>query len=222
MAHTGTGTVQTENGKDVYTIDAPNVRDFAAVCSRYFTVLSQRMNRDGTDTMVSAYVLQDASFGKEQSLAAAVGAVRAYSDFIGPYPYPTLNVVQTDFFIGGMEYPGVVLIDNSVYSEDAAGWLEYIVAHEVGHQWFYGVVGNDQVKEPWLDEALTEYLTLCYYGMRTGARRSRRSMRKTLSSFTCFPRWRAIFLKSRTGWACLPHPTIATSPTAPWCTAAAP
>jgi len=41
--------------------------------------------------------------------------------------------------------------------------LESAVAHETGHQWFYNVVGSDQVDEPWLDEALTQYVTALYY-----------------------------------------------------------
>jgi aminopeptidase N len=41
--------------------------------------------------------------------------------------------------------------------------LEATIAHEVAHQWFYGLVGNDQIDEPWLDEALAQYATLVYY-----------------------------------------------------------
>jgi len=42
------------------------------------------------------------------------------------------------------------------------------VVHEVGHQWWYSLVGNDQVDDPWLDEALTQYSTLLYYEDRYG------------------------------------------------------
>jgi aminopeptidase N len=41
--------------------------------------------------------------------------------------------------------------------------LEGTVAHEVAHQWFYNVIGNDQIDEPWLDEALAQYATWLYY-----------------------------------------------------------
>jgi aminopeptidase N len=50
-------------------------------------------------------------------------------------------------------------VPNSVY-------LESTVAHEVGHQWFYGVLGDDQVNQPWLDESLTQYITGMYYTER--------------------------------------------------------
>ncbi len=147
----------------IYNVTATNVRDFAAVCSRYFAVSSKKVQSGGTDTVVYTYTMEG-SFGQDESLEAAANAVKAYSELVGPYPYPTFSVVETDFFIGGMEYPNIVLIDKSLYEDTQAYWLEYVIAHEVGHQWFYGVVGSDQVMEPWLDEALTEYLTLCYYG----------------------------------------------------------
>jgi len=46
--------------------------------------------------------------------------------------------------------------------------LEYVIAHEVAHQWWYGIVGNNEIKEPWLDEALTEYATLMYFEVKYG------------------------------------------------------
>ena len=69
-----------------------------------------------------------------------------------------------------MEYPGVVAISNKLYDPDVivSGLpsrviLESVVAHEVAHQWFYNIVGNDQVDEPWLDEAFAQYSTNLYY-----------------------------------------------------------
>lgn len=168
VAHTGSSTQKSEGKTDIYTITAKSVRDFAAVCSRHFQMKSERIVKDGTDVMVTAYTYDDASFGKSEALDYGANAIKAFSNLIGPYPYATMCVVQTDFFIGGMEYPNIVLIDQSLYERESKTMLEFIIAHEVGHQWFYGVVGNDQVMEPWLDEALTDYITLCYYGYRYG------------------------------------------------------
>jgi len=70
----------------------------------------------------------------------------------------------------GIEYPGTVGITLREYDPDydfngvpSEVYLESTVAHEVGHQWFYNAVGNDQVDEPWLDEAITQYVTWLYY-----------------------------------------------------------
>ena len=89
---------------------------------------------------------------------AAKAALRAYNRRFGCYPYPTYSVVACDFYIGGMEYPNLVMIDQSLYHQERAETLEFVVAHETAHQWWYQMVGNDEVAEPWLDESLTNYL----------------------------------------------------------------
>jgi aminopeptidase N len=69
-----------------------------------------------------------------------------------------------------VEYPGIVVIADRLYDGNAAStpWLESTVAHEVAHQWFYGLVGSDQLGAPWLDESLTQYMTLRYFRERYG------------------------------------------------------
>ena len=63
-----------------------------------------------------------------------------------------------------MEYPGLTAISSQLYSNpDRIISLESTVAHEIGHQWFFNVVGNDQVDHPWLDEAVVQYLTYLYF-----------------------------------------------------------
>ena len=62
----------------------------------------------------------------------------------------------------------MVMIDGSLYDGDQDDWLELVTVHEVAHQWWYGLVGNDEVHDSWLDEGLTEYSTILYYGQRYG------------------------------------------------------
>jgi aminopeptidase N len=75
----------------------------------------------------------------------------------------------------GIEYPGMIAITERIYDpEGYLGntpnniYLESTTAHEVGHQWFYSVIGNDQLDEPWLDESITQYITWLYYVDRYG------------------------------------------------------
>jgi aminopeptidase N len=65
-----------------------------------------------------------------------------------------------------------VVITDQLYPGVAG--LEWLVAHEVAHQWWFGVVGGDQIDEPWLDEALTQYSTMLYYEKAYGAVRATR------------------------------------------------
>ena len=58
-----------------------------------------------------------------------------------------------------MEYPNIVLISDKLSKESA----QYVIAHELAHQWWYGVVGNNQYKEAWVDEGITEYSTVLFF-----------------------------------------------------------
>jgi aminopeptidase N len=70
-------------------------------------------------------------------------------------------VVKTGGFFGGMEYPSIVFIQGDFFDRmESAG--EAVVAHETAHQWFYGLVGNDEVREAWVDESLSDYATMAF------------------------------------------------------------
>ena len=62
----------------------------------------------------------------------------------------------------------MVMIDQTLYNEKNKFLMEYVIAHETAHQWWYSVIGNDEISEPWLDEALTEYSTVLYFEKKYG------------------------------------------------------
>ena len=83
-----------------------------------------------------------------------------FNSKFGEYPYRQISVVKTPFLYGGMEYPNLVMIaDNIVEKKDMAR----VIVHELAHQWWYGVVGNDQIREAWLDESITEYSAFLFF-----------------------------------------------------------
>ena len=86
-------------------------------------------------------------------------------------PYTELDVAATPTDAGGVEYPGLVVIADRMYDQvgERGSFFEIATVHEVAHQWWYNLVGDDQVREPWLDEALTQYATVLYYDDRYGA-----------------------------------------------------
>lgn len=79
----------------------------------------------------------------------------------GPFPYPALNVTLLPFGGGGIEYPGSILL---------LGSDRTTVVHEVAHQWFYGMVGDSQARDPWLDEAFATYAEQLVDGRPTPSR----------------------------------------------------
>ncbi|MHA1976565.1 MAG: M1 family metallopeptidase [Candidatus Hodarchaeales archaeon] len=80
-----------------------------------------------------------------------------FTDLYGPYPYSSFAIATTFGFYGGMEWPGMVYIQSGYF------YFESAIAHEIGHQWFYGVVGNDQIDEGFLDEGITCYNHWYYF-----------------------------------------------------------
>lgn len=91
----------------------------------------------------------------------AAAALRIYGELFGPYPYAELDVVAGPLEFRGMEYPGLFELGFQLYREHADE-MEFRVAHEVAHQWWYNIVGNDAVNAPWLDEGLAEFSTYFY------------------------------------------------------------
>ncbi len=163
LATTGNILKKSNKGnKKIYDIKANNVRDFTLILSQKFSI--NRGNVD--DTEVISYTIDGKK--EKESLKYSMDALKIFNRSFGKYPYDQLSVVASDFFIGGMEYPNLVVIGKSLYENNVNISLEYVIAHEIAHQWWYGIIGNNQVIEPWLDEALTEYSTLMYFEKKYG------------------------------------------------------
>jgi aminopeptidase N len=88
-----------------------------------------------------------------------------FEQTFGPYPFAEFDVVETANIAGGIEYPGLITMPIQNYGQ-IGGFFQWATVHEVAHQWWYSLVGNDQQDEPWLDEALTQYSTALYYEFR--------------------------------------------------------
>jgi hypothetical protein len=98
-------------------------------------------------------------------LNAALRAVNLYSSQFAPYPYGSLSIIQADLN-DGQEYDGLIFLATKFYNEyngSARSNLVTIGVHEVAHQWWFGLVGNDQALEPWLDEAMAVYSEAVFY-----------------------------------------------------------
>ena len=165
-----TGQVASRDGEGMRIV-ASDVRDFAmAISERYETAQS---NVDGV--LVSAYYLPEHRAGAAEYRASGGEMLGWLQARLGRYPWRTLDLAETwsdDPNQVGQEYPGIVYISSGVTRSGGAGpsgrgsYLSYLIAHEVTHQWFYGVVGDDQVREPWLDEAFATYLPERFYAER--------------------------------------------------------
>jgi len=137
-----------------YDISAKAVRDFAFVMSDKFNVVSEKYE----NVNISYYYYNDENF--EQNLKAGVDSIKTFNKLFGEYPYSTYSIVKANFIHGGMEYPNMVIISDDV--TDINDYINVIV-HETAHQWWYGLVGNNEYDYGWLDEGLTDYSTALFY-----------------------------------------------------------
>jgi hypothetical protein len=97
---------------------------------------------------VTAGVLPGAELPAEQVAAWTSAAVTDLEAHVGPFPYRTLTVALLPDYGGGIEYPSMIF-------EASPG--RQVLVHEVAHMWFYGMVGNSQFRDPWLDEAFASW-----------------------------------------------------------------
>jgi aminopeptidase N len=137
------------------TFEAHNVRDFNFSASPKYKFTT--WDHNGATFGVYTLTLSAGTLG---SLART--AFDAFSDKVAAYPYQSLNIAEIPVG-GGMESPGMIWIPSNA---TRATRKRYLVTHEIAHQWFYGVVGNDQATDPFADEAVAEYLARTIIGFR--------------------------------------------------------
>lgn len=148
------------------TLRQANVRDFAAVISRDYQVLEGKAG----DTKVNVWYLKGMEEVAPTLHDAAISSMKYFSKQFGPYPYREVDVVlgETGHGIAGMEYPGLVTSVPKIPTRNGPKPAINVVAHELAHQWWYGIVGNNQVKEPWLDEGLTTFSEMLFMSDQMG------------------------------------------------------
>lgn len=161
VATSGSIVSETDNDDGTRTLHCVSgpMRDFNVVMSREFVVKSTTVGQ----TTVNSYHLPRDEAGGERVLQYVSDALRTYGERFGLYPFAEFDVVETPITAAGIEYPGLIVVAQRFYEEgQEGGFFEFATAHEVAHQWWYSMVGSDQVDEPWLDEALTNYSTFIY------------------------------------------------------------
>ena len=146
-------------------------RDFYLAAGE-FVAVSQTVG----ETTINSYAPAELADGAALALDVAAATLAINEARLSPFPYTELDIVTTPTDALGIEYPGLIVGTLRMYdiaAETRAGVpmsdiLESTTAHEVVHQWFYNLVGNDQLDEPWLDESMTGYHTYRYYVDRYG------------------------------------------------------
>ncbi len=149
----------------VYHFDAKlPVREVTFATSRYYEIQSTIVN----GINISAYHLPKSSdIWENHAVESAVNALNLFNETFGPYPYSTLNIVEGYSPYLGMEYPAQVYISEVIDNYNYPLYmkkqlLENVIVHEVAHQWWYNLVGFDQIDWGFLDEGLASWSTDYY------------------------------------------------------------
>jgi hypothetical protein len=157
LVYATSGEASGPNSAWVKRFEATNVRDFA------FTAARDYVHKTGTVGNVTVRVWGRPGFPASTVLGDAKIALSREIARLGPYPYPSYDLAQTAGGYG-MESPGLTWIPSG------AGSVPYLVAHETAHQWFYGIVGNDQARQPFDDEAAADFVARYVMGLRRASR----------------------------------------------------
>ncbi|MBL0190026.1 MAG: M1 family metallopeptidase [Saprospiraceae bacterium] len=142
------------------TYKAQNVHDFAWFADKQFFIQKSKVNLASGRT-VDTYTLftpTDLKYWKK-SIQYIDQAVLFYSEKVGEYPYPQATAVQSALSAGGgMEYPMITVIGRVGSGKS----LDEVIAHEVGHNWFYGILASNEREHAWMDEGLNSYIEKLY------------------------------------------------------------
>lgn len=142
-----------------------NVHDFAWFADKRFIVRKGSVTLPHSGRTVTTWALSTPRNAKlwEDAVNYVNESVRFYSTHVGDYPYDACTAIDGTISAGGgMEYPMITIIGNMDDEES----LDNVIAHEVGHNWFYGILGSNERDHGWMDEGMNSFLELRYMRAR--------------------------------------------------------
>lgn len=165
IATSGTirATEKLPDGKQRVHIDAVGVREFTFLCSHRFKVYEGACcaGPNGAPVRIHVVAFPEHEFYARHMVRVAADALTTYSEQLGPYPWEDFTVSEAFFGWNGNECSTLVMIDERVFAMPhvAVGYVEYLLSHEVCHQWWYNLVGDNGYCETWMDEGFANYLS---------------------------------------------------------------
>ena len=149
-----------QDGTTTYRYYQADVHDFAWTASPRFLERRRRFTHvELPPVEVTLLVLPEHEHLQSRYFDAVMHAIRYFGEWFGPYPYPTLTVVDPAYnsATGGMEYPTFITGGTHSWAPRKVLSPEAVTIHEFGHQYWYGLVANNEFEEAWLDEGINSW-----------------------------------------------------------------
>ncbi len=137
-----------------------NIIDFAWFADKHFIVDHDTLKlNSGKIVDCYSFYLPEENTPWKKSISFIKDAIRFHSSLVGEYPYNTVTAVEAKMgFPGGMEYPTITSISPINNPEE----LDLLIDHELGHNWFYGILATNERRYPWMDEGMNTYYDMRY------------------------------------------------------------
>ncbi|HEY6929711.1 MAG TPA: M1 family metallopeptidase [Thermoanaerobaculia bacterium] len=147
----------------IYRFKQESVHDFVWTAQPDYLVLKDHFHEAGLHDVDLTLLLQPEHSGQAaRHFRAAKTTLSYYGRILGAYPYDTLTMVDPPWGArgaGGMEYPTFITCGTHVSAPTVVRSPEEVTVHEAGHQFFYGLLANNEFEEPYLDEGFNTYMT---------------------------------------------------------------
>jgi len=172
--------VNNPDGTKTLLFHSEDVHDFSWAASPNFRVIEDSWTGSAGPVRIHLLMSPGNMPSAPRYLEAQKGALKLFDEWIGPYPYGRITIVDPPhggFNAGGMEYPTLFTADTTWYMPKSVLLPENVVVHEFGHQYWYGMVATNEFEEAWLDEGINTYMEAkimdVLYGKNTSVIRSR-------------------------------------------------
>jgi len=152
------GKAGNEDNTITYSYIADNVHDFAWAASPDFMIATDRFD----NIEIQLYYFRSHKRCVDRYLKSIKAALNYFGQWYGKYPYSKITIIDPPFNAagaGGMEYPTLITGGCSALMPEKFHAVEFVTVHEFCHQYWYGMVANNEFEEAWLDEGFTSYST---------------------------------------------------------------
>lgn len=153
-------TVNNSDGTKTVEYKSEDVHDFSWTAYPHFTPVEDSWTGSAGTVKIHLLMAPGNMASAPRYLKALKGTLEKYDEWIGPYPYDRITVVDPPhgaIDAGGMEYPTLVTAGTSWWMPKGALIPELVLEHEFGHQYWYGMVATNEFEEAWLDEGINSY-----------------------------------------------------------------